>query len=303
MIALPLILNLSGDIPAIEKQKKLAPFFNPEPGRMVVLSSNDFQNRNDKEEQTLQRGFIEVTAPAKSCISIHSEMKTKDIKVCNGKTQKLPFYLQDLDDFGRIYLEAFTSENDFGTKLSWQSPYRRAWVVDEFDAWPGPSRAIYVENCQMAVNNEKREIKITTLNDKTWVLKLPKNDTPSKPEYYHYYLEADGTETLLGENYLEQYKKKLGEEPPTKGKKSASEVKMRTDRKWMTDWYKTYEIPGTLFYDGLPPFAMSPGKCRYGYHSHPIDRNIGVLECHGLGRFKWLLAPLSCIKPTMNPNL
>lgn len=303
MMVLPLVLSLSDDMPAIEKQKLLAPFFSPEPGRSIVLDPNDFQNRNDKEEIVLERGFIEVTAPLKSCLKINSELKTKNISVCNGKKYKIPFYLEDLDDFGRIYLEVKTSEKDFGTKLFWQSPYRRAWVVDEFDPWPGPSRAVYIEKCQIAISGDKREVQLSTLNDKTWKVKLPVKDLPSKPDYYHYYVESNGTETLLGENYQEEFKKKLEAEPTSPKKGSNQSSRMRTDRKWITDWYKTYEISGKEFYDGLPPLAMSPGKCRYAYHSHPIDRNIGVIECHGLGRFRWLLAPLSCLKPPMNPNL
>lgn len=303
MIELPLVVNLSGDIPLAKRVEQLVPFFNPPPGHVLKINETDFQNLDEQGNTFLLRGFLEVTAPKKSCLTIQKDASTRDIRVCNGKRARIPYNLEEIDDFGRIYLQVLTSDLDFGTQVFWNTPYRRAWVVDNQMPWPGPSRGVYLKSCKIEVIEKRRHIYLETQSEKKWQITLPEKDVPSKPDFDTYRLNSDGTETLVADKKPPPPK---SEQQDTKKQNTSTPIqadKFRIARKWKTDWQFTYDLSGSEFNVGEGSLPIFPGKCRYGYHSNLPERDIGIIECTGILGYKWLFAPLSCLKPEMNPNV
>ena len=99
MISLPLIVNLSGDIPVAKRVEQLSPFFKPVPGQVLKVDETDFQNLDEKGSPFLHRGFLEVKAPQKSCFTIRKDANTRDIRICNGKQARIAYSLEEIDDF------------------------------------------------------------------------------------------------------------------------------------------------------------------------------------------------------------
>ena len=305
MISLPLIVNLSGDIPVAKRVEQLSPFFKPVPGQVLKVDETDFQNLDEQGNPFLHRGFLEVKAPQKSCFTIRKDANTRDIRICNGKQARIAYSLEEIDDFGRIYVLVFTKDLDFGTQVFWNTPYRRGWVVDNNMTWPGPSRAVYLKSCKFEVVDKQRHIHIETQSEKKWEIKLPIKDIPSKPDFDTYRINSDGSETLV-EGKKEPAPAPKPENHETKKENTSTPIqadKFHIARKWKTDWQHTYELRGAEFNTGAGSLSIFPGNCRYGYHSNLPEKDFGVIECKGVLGFKWLLAPLTCLKANMNPNL
>ncbi len=308
MIALPLLLDLAGDIPLPVRIEKLTPFFSPKPGTELRVAEEAPRKRFDDGKKSIdplsQQGFIEVQAPKKSCLIVQRDDYSKDIRVCRGAKKRIPFQVHDIDDFGRIYMQVYSSDQDLGTVLYWSTPYRRAQVVDETMEWPGPGRVSYTKSCSFTSNKKERKISIDTFEGFRWQISLPEIDTPSKPDFDRYQLNSDGTETKL-----EGPVKKVEEPAPSKeaegdtAKAPPSAKKIKMVKRWKTNWYSTYDLAGKAIYSDLASTASDKGKCRYGYHNDTSEKDIGIIECTSVANLKWFFVPITCLKPQMNPNL
>jgi hypothetical protein len=307
MMLLPLLLDLSGDIRSSERTKALAPFFSPRPENIVTLSENLPRNILDNGKEVKgafdQVGVVEVQAPKKSCFIIRREDHSRDLRVCNGEKKKITFLPDEVDDLGRVYLQVFTSEKDLGSALKWNSPYRRAWVVDRTMEWPGPNRVSMVKTCQFSNVNKDRRITVETFEGYRWSISLPEKDTPSKPEFVRLLVQPDGSESELDDKETKQEPAPSEASKSENGKAPPAAKDIRTLRRWKTNWYYTYDLPGRSVSEGLTPSSDNRGRCRYGYHNDPIDKYVGVIECTDVGSFNWFMAPLPCLTPDMNPNL
>jgi len=315
MIALPLLLDLSGDIPLSVRIEKLTPFFSPKPGTELRVSEEKskkrFEDGKKTEEPFNQKGFLDVQAPKKSCLTIQRDDYSNDIRVCRGAIKRIPFQLHEIDDLGRIYLQVYSSDQDLGTPLYWNTPYRRALVVDESMPWPGPSRVTFTKSCSFTSESDYkrkyplRKLSIDTFEGFRWQINLPDKDTPSKPEFDQFQVNADGSETKI-----DVHEKKKSEEPaPSKDahadkpKPPPTAKQIKTVRKWKTNWYATYDLSGKAISSDLYGTSSDEGKCRYGYHNDTAEKDIGIIECINMENLKWFLVPITCLKPQMNPNL
>jgi len=308
MIVLPLLLDLAGDIALPLRIEKLTPFFSPKPGAELRLSEDIPRKRFEDGKKSIdpltQQGFIEVQSPKKSCLVLRRDDHAKDIRVCGGSKKRIPFQLQEIDDFGRIYMQVFSSDQDLGTQLYWTTPYRRAQVVDESMEWPGTGRVSFTKSCSFTSKTKERKLSIDTFEGLRWQISLPETDTPSKPDFERYQLNSDGTETKL-----DGPEKKAEEPDPSKDahgdkpKAPPSAKRIVTVKKWKTNWYSTYDLSGKAIYSESATTSSDKGKCRYGYHNDTSEKDIGILECINVSNLKWFFVPVTCLKPQMNPNL
>ena len=124
-----------------QRQLKLMPFFSPKPGESVKLNEQEIISLRSHKTQNVY-GYIDVNAPSPGpCLTITRLKSLEDKEVC--KTEKLRFDpLTMLDEKGMFSWKVRTGVHDFGTDLTWKTPYRIARMVK----YPDPKEGYVISN-------------------------------------------------------------------------------------------------------------------------------------------------------------
>jgi hypothetical protein len=68
------------------------------------------------------------------------------------------------------------------------------------------------------------------------------------------------------------------------------------DRKsWSLPMRDSYQVDGSMFSDGVSVRQGAQGVCRYRYDGPDDDPYVGRVECHDVGPYRMIFAPLTCI--------
>lgn len=313
MIALALVMTsalLAGDIPLAQRVEKLTPFFKPAPGEALAFNEAELRDLSKKIAPGKLRGQIVVTPPNGTCLTIQRNVKESDDVVCKKTT--LTFRYNELDKNGLLNWKISTGEGDFGTPLTWHTPYRVA-IVTPFDkSLDDPPEYRYVKQCT-AINDPKkgRRIVLTMVDGEAWVVRFPAKDQlllqpDPLPNLYMNQTQGrisvkDAAENnkhkdeAKGEHGGAKPEGEHGEAPPQEptAPKVPSEEEERAS--WSIPRRGTYTMPASNFQPFGSVAGGMNGECRYIDKGPAEDPSTGRLECHDVDGFKQVYIPLTCL--------
>ncbi|MDD9949994.1 MAG: hypothetical protein OXT67_00365 [Zetaproteobacteria bacterium] len=287
-----------------ERRKALAPFFDPAPGSVVTLSRKYVKNHDEKKHLYQMPGFITVTPPPGQCFVLATEAKARDKKVCHKQT--LRFKLGDITVRGEIEWLVRTSPTDFGTKLTWHTPYRAGRKKHTVQGGRQKVDYFYVKGCSILKNSfGERLIEIHLFQEKGWQVRLPNQEKfilqPFSPRTTLYF------QTTESKNIFAQDKKARREEAKRRLaaqnaiKSSVQELDERyLATQWQTHPRGAYSLTTDRIHFGHQSFlGASESLCAYKYDGYDKDKRIGVVECHHVAGYDWVIVPLVCLKKSM----
>lgn len=271
--------------PLKESQETLRPYFTPQVGSVVTLDPIELINAKAGKYWNV-RGYIEVHPPKGVCFTIMRRKDLEDNVVC--KRTRLSFTAGDIDKRGDIGWTVSTGTGDFGTEVLWPTPYRLARYVDVTMPWPGPGRGLPILKCEGVKYIESgRHIYLDLLNGERWVLGFPERDTliPQPEEVPNLMIVQAPTE---GSGFVDIKESKESKQKQIQEQYDKGAV-------WQMHPRNANTMNGSYFMGGgdAPPRGAN-GECRYKYEG-PDDKKTGLMECHNVGKFRWLYMPLACL--------
>ena len=306
----------TGDVPEVARQKRLAAFFSPAPGAELVLSEHDRRDYGPGVSPLKMRGHIMVKPPPHVCLTIMRSPDADDLVVC--KETQVSFTLEDLDDHAKLHWQVTTGEGDFGTELSWPTPYHVAIVVPPGDD-KTPLDHKYIDSCEPVVDFTGRRIRVHLLTGETWVIRFPQHDRmPPQPRSLAN-LEAIVTMGKIGvgdaaeaqkadaardkAEAAESGEKKEGEKKDG-GEASEKPVVKEDPVPYERDDRKEWAIPlrgaYTMSSDHFQPYgSVTPGLrglCRYYFNGSKDDPDTGRIECHDVDGYQSVYMALTCLR-------
>jgi hypothetical protein len=208
-----------------------------------------------------------------------------DKYVC--KKTKVPFRVRDMDLDGSFVWKVSTSENDFGTDLTWKTSYRIGRVVGSQEEWPGPSKPIFIRECKEEKTSIGKKVHLTLLDNSKWVVRLPEVKVKAR-------IDCD-------KKYEELVRKSKAKEA---NNSDLSNIKIRAkskkkEQKCYSRWQTSYRVSYLMSGEGFTPGAGIPtksGECRYAYSGYLDDPLSASLECLSVHKYNWVYLPLTCLK-------
>lgn len=165
----------------------LSPYFNPPPGEKAVLDSPETQAiiAGEKISPERLRGFLKVNPPKGRCIKVAIQSPDSDpqsrqphSKIC--KPGEVAFRLGDMDEFGEITAIATTGPDDQGTRLTWTTPYRVAFVIPNGIKLPAESTPVHIRSCTATKSAEMgRRVFVELFSGERWFIRFPATDMPA----------------------------------------------------------------------------------------------------------------------------
>lgn len=319
---LPLAAALNaGDLPEVERVKRLTPYFSPRVGQQVALDPRELRDLTKGPKAVKAgklRGAIRVTPPAGQCFTIQRRADEPDDRICEAK--ELSFTLSEIDRSGRIRWVVTTGEGDFGTEVTWSTPYRVA-ITTPFnrDATEPPTYQ-FIASCLAEKSEKGRRIKIGLFGGETWLVTLPDDEImPPQPKALpNLFIHTTGGKTSVKDAAKakeaeanskaahesgapapepEHKPETPPEKPASKSEDDGTNYDEEADRLvWSVPARGAYEMGGSNFmpHGSVPPGGI--GRCRYNYRGADDDPDTGRLECHDVDGFKHILLPLTCLK-------
>lgn len=303
---------LKGDISLEKRVAKLSLYFQPTPGETLRLDEAEVRDLGNRIPPAKLRGDITVSPPKGVCFTIQRPGDDPDEYVC--KATVLKFRYADLDKNGYLKWQVSTGEGDFGTPLSWRSPYRVAIVTPFNKTLADPPEYRFIKSCDAITDPEKgRRIVLGLLGGETWIIRFPDKDALLlQPDPLPNLITNSVTGTKTSVADAEKNNKKAerkdtegevaekaegeGEAKATKPVEAPQRPQDEDDRVvWAIPRRHAYTMPASNF----QPFgSVAPGmkgECRYNFHGPVEDPATGRIECHDVDGFKEVFIPLTCL--------
>ena len=288
-------------LPSEAKQKKLAPYFEPSFNELVHLDPHEQRERKYTDKPHLMKGYITVKPPKGVCFTIRVNLHRPDYRICSRK--KVPFKLGDINGQGEVRWTIMTGPNDFGTTVSWRTPYRVGRVVDHSMKWPGPSRDIVIKSCKVVKKSDiDRQIILSFFYQGDWTIRIPAQDRlvaqpkRAKPNLYVQQSEFASSFAKIAKAKAKKEQEEAqatGAKPPPL--EDGDEDPNTIQTSWQMHPRNSFSLPTNNVLLGADSPQGSRGKCQYRISGYEIDPSSGALECHGTGPYKWIYVPISCI--------
>lgn len=295
------------DAPLGQRIQILSKFFTPAPGGTIEILPTQARDHGTVKKDTGKLfGEIRVSPPKGSCFTITTDIQKRDIEVCKSSTLK--WRLEDLDvQTGQLKWKVKTSIEDFGSEISWQTPYTIARTLPlTANFYQANSTPVFIKSCTPTLgrsDGSMRRLTFGLFNGKQWIMKFPHKDLPIPP------LPPPKSNILekLAAGAKGEVKDSGHGEPPA----SAAETGHGQDVKaapppaepepeaeqWTINTRRGFEMSVENFItDGSMPPGKT-GKCRYVYDYIPGDNRIGRIECHHGDQFLYFYAFLRCMGP------
>ncbi|MFK7823068.1 MAG: hypothetical protein AB8G05_02865 [Oligoflexales bacterium] len=285
-------------LPREARQRKLAPYFEPSFSELVHLDPHDQRERKYLNKPHLMKGYITVKPPKGFCFTIRVDQDRPDYRICSNK--KVPFKLADINGQGEIKWTVITSPGDFGTLVSWNTPYRVGRVVDQSMKWPGPSRDIIIKSCKVVKKSKiDRRVILSFFYKGDWTIRIPAQDRlvaqPKRPKPNLYVQQSEFASSFAK---IAKAKAKQEQEEATGSKIPAADGEEDPniiETSWQMHPRNSFSLPTNNVILGSDSPQGSKGKCQYRTSGYKIDPSSGVLECHSTGPYQWVYVPLPCI--------
>lgn len=290
-------------LPQDARLKQLAPYFDPSFNEIVTVDKHGLRERKHQGKHYLLKGHITVKPPKGFCFTVRVDLNRSDYQVCEAK--KIPFRLGDINGHGEINWTVSTGPQDFGTKVTWKTPYRVGRVVDQSMSWPGPSRDIIIKSCKAVKSgNENRELVLSFFYQGDWKIRIPKQDIlvaqpkSPQPNLYVQKSESSSSFTKIADA---KAKKELKERTGTVLPEPDSDENPNTiETNWQMHPRNSYSLQVNNVFLGADNPQGAPGRCQYRINGYENDPSSGALECHDTGPYHWIYIPISCIKDIFN---
>jgi hypothetical protein len=271
-------------------------------------------------------GGIKVKPPKGICFSITTSPDRADLKVC--KERLVYWSLSDLNlEDGSIQWTVKTGPGDFGTPVTWKTPYTVAKVLPpEAEFFKANSTPIYFKSCTATTGDNKlvpRKVTLTKFDNTKWVIRFPEKDERITS------LNLSRPSEVWGEN--EKLKKPLDEKAPaanaapSEHSEAGGEPKQATAadhggghgeapappveqpkedlEPWTIDSGRAFQMNVENF---ISDVSMPPGRkgyCRYVFDHVPGNLERGRIECHDTGQYRYVYAFLPCMGTLAPPEL
>ena len=223
--------------------------------------------------------------------------------VCQRK--RLSFQLRDLDNGGQITWLVTQSEDDSGTRLIWQTPYRMANYISPGDFEKAKNKLSPIESCQASYDGIERKITLSFFSGRKLYIAFPPKDkqiagkrkktnlkvrelTNNKRGKKEVVDSSVGTKEL-SRREVEQRAKLQAQR--LSGKKNITEEK--EEYRFLIRPWEAFEMNSSRLIDTGSPQGMN-GVCRYRFKGAKFDSNSGVIECWRSDSFDAIYAHLSC---------
>ncbi|MBI2602796.1 MAG: hypothetical protein HYW48_07060 [Deltaproteobacteria bacterium] len=293
---------ITSNTPLEKRWEYLRPFFSPEFGSTTEFDAAELKDHRARKRDAI-RGYIRVSPPPGVVFTITRKKALYDYKVLTPTP--IPFEVSDLNEKGTFSWTVRTSKNDFGTPLTWKTPYRLARIVTDAMPWPGSPDMRIIEQCEASKTPlGERRIYITFLNGESWAIAFPPKDSlvpqpPSLPKLFIRGFRGKGfakSDRIYGkaQEPVKAKKESHGEKTEKESKEEVPQEDLPNEVVWQMDPHKSFEMSGQYFIGSESPPPGGPGKCRYRYQEKDVDA--GLLECHEVYGFHWIYLPLTCLK-------
>lgn len=266
-----------------DRVRKLRPFFDPPLGAPLKL--DPFEMHQVAKDPIKARGFVTVKPPKGQCWIIKRHAELPDAHVCKAST--LNFEAGAIDDAGRVSWEVITGQGDFGTAVSWPTPYRLAQLIPNDTFTKQLGEFVPVTSC--VADRTERSIRVELLNGEKWALFFPARDTlaypqPEEAPNLDVQKVADGTP-------FKNKEKELKLPSPAGVEKYPWIMPARGSFAMSASGVKMADSP-----DGLN------GLCRYRLVGAPRDPKGGAIECLNTEKYDAIYLPLTCSSQLLAPE-
>ena len=289
------------DTPLEQRQKMLRQYFSPVPGVETAVVDPEEISKPYKEKLKI-RGYIWVRPPKGRCLIISREKDTLDNFIC--KPTPLSFRLWDLDQGGKINWLVYQSQNDPGTKLSWQTPYRIANFIPLGRFEEGANIRSPIRSCKATSQNGQRKVTLEFFDGRTWYIPFPQKDMKiagrkkDRNLYVRVMTNTDGKAhpedvssgepSSITEEDIKRKHKLLALKLSGKYKKEEKKQYSFLIRPW-----EAYEMNSSHVMESGGPMGLD-GTCRYRLKGARFDPSSGVVECFNTDSYDALFTHLSC---------
>jgi hypothetical protein len=305
--------------PLAKRLEILSSHISPKPGSNIEIDKSLLNGEaiTTKNPGKLF-GWIKVSPPKGQCFIVTTNPERADQMVC--KPTNLKWLLEEIDkEKGTVSWIVKTSEEDFGTPISWQTPYVVAKVLPpSAEFHKENSTPIFFKSCIASLgrtDGSPRKITLTTFNNKPWIVKFPEEDAviapPKKDETPPPETKKENSGHGGGHEEKQEEsghgggheEKKAddghggghGEAPPP----PKTEEKKEEPEAWTINTGRGFEMNVGNF---ITAGSMPPGKqgtCRYVYDYPPGNFSRGRIECHHTDQYLYVYMIVPCMKPIM----
>lgn len=263
------------ETPEAERMAKLKPFFEPPLGETLTLDPLEMHKAAKDPIRT--RGFVVVTPPKGHCWIVKRHDERPDTNVCQRTT--LSFEAGAIDDAGRVTWEVKTGKGDFGTPVSWQTPYRLAQLIPSGEFTKQLGDFVPVISC--VAERKERKIRVELLGGETWVVYFPESDSLTYPQPE----EAPNLDL-----------QKVSDTTAFKKKEEGSMIVAPAGAErypWIMPARGSYAMSSSRIKMADAPDGLN-GLCRYRLSGAPRDPKGGAVECFNAERYDAVYLPLTC---------
>ena len=315
---------LKTDLPMADRVRLLSPYFTPPPGNEIMIADTERLNHQHRVPHGQLRGSIEVRPPKGVCFTIRRRLAVEDTVVCKPTT--LAFTLNDLSRTGTVAWTVSTGDGDFGSDLTWRTPYRLAIGTASSGVDSDVPRYFFIADCRRAPTElDPRRLRITLVSGETWTISFPSKDellpqpdpapnlgsglnVPSPqaalkpkaaapaPEGGHGEAKAEGHGEAKAEGHGDGHSTGHGEAKDEKPAKKPDIDDFEDRIVWAVGRRDAFHLKSDAVRFGLPRPPGSRGECRYTFSGPADDPQTGRLECHDTDGYKAILIPLTCLR-------
>ncbi len=298
--------------PLSERIAVLSKYISPQPGSNIEIDrSLTASNAVTTKKPEQLYGWIKLSPPKGQCFVVTTDKNRPDQNIC--KTTSLKWFLKDLDaERASISWSIKTSPQDFGTPVSWSTPYTIAKVLPAGSKFnTETSLPEFFKSCTAALGRDDgtlRKITLTKFNNQKWIIRFPDIDTPltAKEKIETPPPEPKKDDGGHGGGHGDGHEEKKddgghggghGEKKPEEPTASEDKEKLKDEPEpWTMNSGRGFEMNVENF---VSSGAMPPGKkgtCRYVYDYPPGDFSKGRLECHHTDEYLYVYALIPCMK-------
>lgn len=291
---------ISGDMTLKDRIEILRPYFSPKFHEFIHIDPLEEQSRKYLNNTYDMKGYISVNPPPGNCFIIQRKDNREDISVC--KKRYLSFYLRDLNQKGQLSWLVKTGPDDFGSKVSWESPYRFGKLVSNDMPWPGDARDFMIKSCVVTSDGSQgRKITINLFHSRSWSIRIPKKELlvkqPMRPKPFLYVQQSESSNGLASPKQTSEQTEQAGQPSKKNIFEPDKDEDLNTIKSsWQMHPRNAFHLDQKFVNLGSSVPTGAQGKCRYKYSGYDFDPSTGALECKNIGDFKWIYLPLPCLK-------
>lgn len=308
------------DAPLAKRLEILGRHLSPKPGKSLEVEQTQLRDvaAVTKHPGKLY-GTIRISPPKGQCFVVTTHIERPDITICQPTWVK--WLLEDIDrEKGTISWNIKTAPNDFGTPISWPTPYAIGKVLPlESQLHTKNGSPVFFKSCIAALertNERPRKITLTTFDNKKWLIRFPEKDMPlprlmTEDEVTALAKKAEeeaaakkAAEAEQGghgggheEGKAEPAPEPVKEEPEDPFNPKPKPAQIDAPEAWTINSRRGYHMNvGNFITDG----SMPPGKkgsCRYAYDFVKGDYSRGHIECHDADQYSYIYVIVPCMAP------